>query len=101
MVTDFSGVQYDFAYMGKPVVYFHPDEIPSQYGHGAMDYQTMGFGEVATTVDALVELLCGYMRRDCEIAEVYRSRIETFFEYRDDRNCARILSDLVGYLGPS
>jgi CDP-glycerol glycerophosphotransferase (TagB/SpsB family) len=101
MVTDFSGVQYDFAYMGKPVVYFHPDEIPSQYGHGAMDYQTMGFGEVATTVDALVELLCGYMRRDCEIAEVYRARIETFFEYRDDRNCARILSDLVGYLGPS
>jgi hypothetical protein len=101
MVTDYSGVQYDFAYMGKPVVYFHPVEIPSQYGRGAMDYESMGFGEIATTVDGLVELLCGYMRRDCEIADDYRARIDAFFEYRDDRNCARILEDLLRYLDPS
>jgi hypothetical protein len=101
MVTDFSGVQYDFAYMGKPVVYFHPDELPSQYGHGAMDYESMGFGEIATTVDALVGLLCGYMRRDCAISDTYRARIDAFFEYRDDRNCERILTDLVAYLDRS
>jgi hypothetical protein len=101
MVTDFSGVQYDFAYMGKPVVYFHPDEIPSQYGPGAMDYESMGFGEIATTVEALVELLCRYMWRGCEIADTYRARIDAFFEHRDDRNCARILEDLLRYLGPS
>jgi hypothetical protein len=99
MVTDFSGVQYDFAYMGKPVVYFHPVELPSQYGHGAMDYESMGFGEIATTVDALVEVLCDYLRRDCAISGTYRARIDAFFEYRDDRNCERILTDLVDYLG--
>ncbi|WP_421590398.1 CDP-glycerol glycerophosphotransferase family protein, partial [Shinella sp. M27] len=26
MITDYSGVQFDFAYMRKPVVYYHPDE---------------------------------------------------------------------------
>lgn len=99
MVTDFSGVQYDFAYMGKPVVYFHPDEVPSNYRHGAMDYETMGFGEVAKTVGDLVELLCEYMRRDCAVSDLYKARIDSFFEYRDDCNRARILADLVGYVG--
>ncbi|WP_421593588.1 CDP-glycerol glycerophosphotransferase family protein, partial [Shinella sp. M27] len=28
MITDYSGVQFDFAYMRKPVVYYHPDELP-------------------------------------------------------------------------
>ena len=101
MVTDFSGVQYDFAYMGKPVVYFHPDEIPSHYGHGAMDYANMGFGEITTTAEGLVEVLSDYMRRDCAIADVYRARIEAFFEYRDDQNCARILADLKDHLNRS
>ncbi|QIM19306.1 hypothetical protein G7066_13335 [Leucobacter coleopterorum] len=28
MVTDYSGVQFDFAHMGKPLVYFHPPRSP-------------------------------------------------------------------------
>jgi hypothetical protein len=98
MVTDFSGVQYDFAYMGKPVVYFHPDEIPSNYRHGAMDYETVGFGEVAKTTAGLVALMCDYMRRDCAVPDLYKARIDSFFEYRDDCNRARILADLMGHV---
>jgi CDP-glycerol glycerophosphotransferase (TagB/SpsB family) len=99
MVTDFSGVQYDFAYMGKPVVYFHPDEVPSNYRHGAMDYETMGFGEIATTTRELVTLMCDYMRRDCAVPDLYKARIDSFFEYRDDCNRARILADLMSHIG--
>jgi CDP-glycerol glycerophosphotransferase (TagB/SpsB family) len=98
MVTDFSGVQYDFAYMGKPVVYFHPDELPSQYGHGAMNFETMGFGEVVRTVEQAADILCDYMRRDCTIEPRFAARIDDFFEYRDDHNCARILADYVEYV---
>jgi CDP-glycerol glycerophosphotransferase (TagB/SpsB family) len=98
MVTDYSGVQYDFAYMGKPVLYFHSPEIPSNYGHGAMDYPAMGFGEIATTGRELTDLLCDYMRRDCAISDTYRARIDSFFEYRDDKNCERIFTDLIEYV---
>jgi hypothetical protein len=98
MVTDFSGVQYDFAYMGKPVVYFHPPELPSQYEHGAMDYTTMGFGEIATTVEELVDVLCAYLRRDCAIEPRFAERIEDFFAFRDDHSRARIFADLRDYM---
>jgi hypothetical protein len=95
MVTDFSGVQYDHAYMGKPVVYFHPAEMPDTYEHGAMDYESMGFGEVVTTHHELVDLLCDYLRRGCAMEEIYRSRIESFFAFRDRNNCQRILADIL------
>ena len=41
MITDYSGVQFDFAYMHKPVIYFHPDELPPSYDEGAYKYETM------------------------------------------------------------
>jgi CDP-glycerol glycerophosphotransferase (TagB/SpsB family) len=97
LVTDFSGIQYDFAYMGKPVVYFHPPALPPQYGHGAMDYETMGFGEIAADVDELVRVVCDYVRRDCAMTPEYERRIDDFFAYRDGDNCARILADLAPY----
>ena len=31
MVTDYSGVQFDFAYQRKPLVYYHPDALPPHY----------------------------------------------------------------------
>ena len=34
MVTDYSGIQFDFAYMRKPVVYFHPPKLPPHYVEG-------------------------------------------------------------------
>ena len=41
MVTDFSGIQFDFAYMRKPLVYLHHNDIPQHYEEGAYHYDTM------------------------------------------------------------
>ena len=49
MVTDFSGVQFDFAYMRKPVVYLHHNDIPQHDENGTFFYDTMGFGEICHT----------------------------------------------------
>ena len=49
MVTDFSGVQYDFAYQKKPIIYFHHKDIPAHYSTDFFNYETMGFGEIART----------------------------------------------------
>ena len=48
MITDYSSVAFDFAYMEKPLIYY-------QYGNdynfdeGYFKYRTMGFGEVIST----------------------------------------------------
>ena len=46
MVTDFSGIQFDFAYMRKPLVYLHHKDIPQHYEEGTFHYDTMAFGEI-------------------------------------------------------
>lgn len=95
MVTDYSGVQFDFAYMRKPVVYYHPDKLPPHYDEGGFFYDTMGFGEIAKEENSLVDLLVGYMEKNCEMKPFYRERADDFFAYADDRSCERIYESLL------
>lgn len=97
MVTDFSGVQFDFAYMRKPVVYFHSQEVPQHYEEGTFFYETMGFGEICRTSEELVDVLCRYMQSDCVMPELYRKRADDFFAYSDQKNCERIYPELLKY----
>ncbi len=90
MVTDFSGVQFDFAYMRKPVIYLHHHDIPQHYEEGTFFYETMGFGEICHTNDELIDVLCEYMKNDCRMPDLYRERADDFFAYSDNRNCERI-----------
>ncbi|MCD8012936.1 MAG: CDP-glycerol glycerophosphotransferase family protein [Lachnospiraceae bacterium] len=90
MVTDFSGVQFDFAYMRKPVVYLHHHDIPQHYEEGTFFYDTMGFGEICHTNDELIDVLCEYMKNDCRMPDEYRRRADDFFAFSDNNNCARI-----------
>lgn len=95
MVTDYSGVQFDFAYMRKPVVYFHPTELPAHYDDGIFFYDTMGFGEICTRTEELVDLLCEYMRTGCHMKEKYAARADDFFTYKDHNNCERIYQEIL------
>ncbi len=97
MVTDYSGVQFDFAYMRKPVVYFHPEELPPHYEDGVFFYDTMGFGEICTKTEQLVDLLCEYMEQGCIMKEKYRARADDFYAYDDHNNCARIYDEVLKY----
>lgn len=97
MVTDFSGVQFDFAYMRKPVVYLHHLDIPQHYEEGTFYYDTMGFGEICRTNEELVQVLCQYMERDCQMSDKYRQRADDFFTFSDHKNCERIYKEMIQY----
>ncbi len=97
MVTDYSGVQFDFAYMRKPLVYYHPDALPPQYESDGFSYEEQGFGEILTTQDALVSCLCAYLKEGCVQKEIYRAREERFFAYDDHENCRRIFEDALSF----
>ncbi len=95
MVTDYSGVQFDFAYMRKPVVYFHPPKLPPHYEDGGFCYETQGFGEICTETEELVQTLCRYMESACELTEFYQARQDAFFAFSDHENCRRIYEDAL------
>ncbi len=97
MVTDFSGIQFDFAYMRKPLVYLHHKDIPQHYEEGTFFYDTMAFGEICHDNDELIDLLCEYMENDCKMKEEYVKRADDFFYYDDHNNCERIYNEMIAY----
>ncbi len=97
MVTDYSGVQFDFAYMKKPVVYYHPSILPPQYESSGLNYETMGFGPICTNHEEIVESLCDYMKRSCEMEEEYRRRVDDFYAFSDHNNCARMYEEIIDF----
>lgn len=94
MITDYSGVQFDFAYMRKPIIYYHPDKLPPHYDEGGFFYDTMGFGEIVKEEDELINLLVNYMENKCQMTDFYRKRADDFFAYDDDKSCERIYKSL-------
>lgn len=94
MITDYSGVQFDFAYMRKPILYYHPDKLPPHYEEGGFYYDTMGFGEICKGEQQLVDSLCRYMENECRIQPFYKERADQFFAFSDNNNCKRIYDSI-------
>lgn len=99
ILTDYSSVAFDFAYLRKPVVYtqFDREEFFSGehvYVKGYFDYERDGFGEVETDYDATVDRLIEYMQNGCRLKDEYRTRIDGFFAFNDRENCRRVCEKL-------
>ena len=97
MVTDFSGIQFDFAYMRKPLVYLHHKDIPQHYEEGSFFYDTMAFGEICHDNDELIDTLTEYMSTGCVMKPEYVKRADDFFYYDDRNNCERIYREMLEY----
>lgn len=95
MVTDYSSVAFDFAYLRKPVVYSQFDQQAFYQNHlwkkSYFSFEQNGFGPVtydlASTVDALIDL----MKSESALDNVYRKRVDDFFAFDDKANSERVL----------
>lgn len=92
LITDYSSVFFDFAYMEKPEIFYQFDEEQYRSGHynsGYFDYCKDGFGPVFKKEEDLISYLTFLLRNKCEIESEYRRRIHSFFLFRDEHNCER------------
>ncbi len=92
LITDFSSVFFDFAYMRKPEVFYQFDEEEfrkRQYKEGYFSYRRDSFGKVATSCDSVLDEIERILESGCELSEEYARRADKFFTTRDDRNCER------------
>lgn len=93
LITDYSSVVFDFAYMRKPVVYYQFDEnrfFGDHYHRGYFDYRTMGFGDVCMEERAVLESIFKICNREMMLEEQYSKRVDHFFPLYDTANCERI-----------
>lgn len=100
VVTDYSSVAFDFAYLRKPVVYYQADRDEffsgaHTYEKGYFDYEKDGFGEVEYSAEALVDRIVEYMENDCKLKEKYQERIDATFPFSDKENCRRVYEAIL------
>lgn len=101
MITDFSSIFMDFAYMHKPIVYYQFDREDFCKGHlpsGYFDYDRDGFGPVCVDEQALLESLERNFLNGCRMQETYCARVENFFTLHDDCNCERTANAILRLL---
>jgi hypothetical protein len=118
LVTDYGSSQYDFAYMGKPVVYYRPESIPPTARRDGFDYDAMDFGPVAADPAELTALLEPLIKSAADDQaeptdgvytpppetraapdEVYATRARNFFAHHDRENRGRIYDEIEKEFG--
>ncbi|MET3548177.1 CDP-glycerol glycerophosphotransferase (TagB/SpsB family)/glycosyltransferase involved in cell wall biosynthesis [Paenibacillus favisporus] len=93
LITDYSSVAFDFAYLSKPVLYFQFDR--NHYNDGYFDYESMGFGEVCNEYDELLLYINFYIDNDCIMKPMYAERVKDFYAFTDRNNCLRVYEEII------
>ena len=102
LITDFSSVFFDYAYMEKPMMFYQFDEASfrkNHYGEGYFDYNRDAFGDVVQTEEALLSGLRKILSNKAAVEDKYMDRINSFFTLRDKDNSKRnfdAIKEIVG-----
>lgn len=92
LITDYSSIFFDFAYMEKPVIYYQFDQETFRYRHyreGYFNYEKDGFGPVTTCCEALAAALDSVLKNGGKMDARYKERLNVYFVYHDRKNCER------------
>lgn len=96
MVTDYSSVAFEMAYLNKPVCYYQFDEDDffnkGHYNKGYFNYRDDGFGPVHTDSERIVDFVINTISNNCAMQSYYAVKANLFFPYRDGRCCERTIS---------
>ncbi len=96
MITDYSSVAFEMAYLRKSVLYYQFDKeaVLDSHAHlyqkGYFDYDRDGFGPVCLDEASVLQALEALMQQECQPEDKYFERMRQFFAFHDTNNCQRI-----------
>ena len=99
MITDYSSVSCDFAYLHKPVIYIRGDKEEFYSNHtyteGYFNEEKYGFGPVAYDYEQAVEIIINAIKNDGRVEEKYIQNINNFFKFHDANNSKRVYEEIL------
>lgn len=94
LITDYSSMAFNAAYLEKPTIYFQFDRDEYFVGHterpGYFDYERDGYGPVCRTSEQVISDLQSILCNGT--ANRYLDRMAESFPVRDGGNCERVFS---------
>lgn len=97
LITDYSNIAFDFAYMRRPVIYYQNPSVSLQNNISTFSYRESGFGDVVTDADELVEKVISTINSNFEVSAEYLKRRKEFFAFDDRNNCKRIANAIYDF----
>lgn len=96
LITDYSSVYFDMAYMRKPIVFYQFDEEEfrsKHYQRGYLREETLGYKcNTQVMLLAALENLC---KNGMNVERKYKDIADSFFELRDSKNCERVYNAII------
>lgn len=100
LISDYSGVTFDFAYMKKPLIYYQFDQekyYTCHYLKGDFEMEEDGLGVIVTHEDDLINEIKHYIAIGFEMEQKYLERVNQTFTFQDNKNCERIHNAINEY----
>lgn len=102
LITDYSSIHFDFAYMKKPVLYYQYDVDNFLKNHIGKDFEQTYykytrdcFGPIAYDEKEMLKTLEKIIKSNNKVEKEYIEKIEKFFPLCDSENCKRIYEELT------
>jgi CDP-glycerol glycerophosphotransferase len=92
LITDYSSISMDFAYMEKPLLYYQFDYPRFRAAHlpqGYFSYKKDGFGRICSEHDELINEMERLIEAGLPFEDEYKARHKLFYALYDDKNCER------------
>jgi len=105
MLTDYSSVAFEMAYLEKPTLYYQFDEAEvfsggHIYERGYFDYRLNGFGPVAVEESHALDELEALLQRNGQPDAATLARMHETFPYRDGKCCERVYQAITALDAP-
>lgn len=97
LITDYSSVAFDFAYLRKPIIYYQFDQEEFNKNHmefDYFDYEKVGFGPVCLELEEVIKEIKSIVENNYQMAPFYKQRVDEFYKYHDNNNCARVYKEI-------
>lgn len=97
LITDYSSVAFDYAYMNRPLVYYHFDRDNNgleSYSNKEFNYTSQGFGPVCHTPEETVTAISEVLKNECRNPSYYENRCNAEFALRNRHNCDSIYKEI-------
>ena len=102
LITDYSSVFFDVAYMRKPQVYFQFDRDEFFDKHYKEDsyfiYKRDSFGPISTNIDETTKYVIKYIYSNFKMESIYLDKLDKFFIYNDTNNTQRVCKAILNML---